>query len=97
MGDGNKEALHLSKQAEETGVSFETIEQRIHEINDLNTMIAASTEQQTVVVDDINRNIVDINDNFATTTTAVENTMSASENILKLSHRLASLVKQFKV
>ncbi len=97
MGDGNKEALHVSKQAEETGVSFETIEQRIHEINDLNTMIAASTEQQTVVVDDINRNIVDINDNFATTTTAVENTMSASENILKLSHRLASLVKQFKV
>ena len=97
MSDGNKEALHVSKQAEETGVSFETIEQKIHEINDLNTMIATSAEQQTVVVDDINHNIVDINDSFATTTAAVESTMSASENILKLSHHLASLVKQFKV
>ncbi|EPJ55863.1 MAG: hypothetical protein OFPI_02430 [Osedax symbiont Rs2] len=97
MGDGNKEALHVSKQAEETGVSFETIEQKIHEINDLNTLIATSAEEQTVVVEDINHNIVDINDSFATTTAAVESTMSASENILKLSHHLASLVKQFKV
>jgi len=97
MTEGNKEALHVSKQAEETGVSFETIEHKIHEINDLNTMIATSAEQQTVVVDEINHNIVDINDSFATTTDAVESTMNASENILKLSHRLASLVKQFKV
>ena len=97
MTDGNKEALHVSKQAEKTGVSFETIEKKIHEINDLNTMISASAEEQTMVADDINHNIVDINDSFATTTAAVENTMSASENILKLSHQLASLVKQFKV
>jgi len=97
MSDGNKEALHVSKQAEETGVSFENIEHKIHEINDLNTMIAKSAEQQTGVVDDINHNIVDINDSFATTTAAVESTLNASENILKLSHHLASLVKQFKV
>ncbi|MCJ8339163.1 MAG: methyl-accepting chemotaxis protein [Pseudomonadales bacterium] len=97
MKEGNKEALHVSKQAEETGVSFETIEQKIHEINDLNTQIATSAEQQTTVVEDINHNIVDINDSFATTTAAVESTLSASENILKLSHHLASLVKQFKV
>ena len=97
MKEGNKEALHVSKQAEETGVSFENIEQKIHEINDLNTLIATSAEQQTTVVDEINHNIVDINDSFATTTAAVESTMSASENILKLSHHLASLVKQFKV
>ena len=97
MKEGNKEALHVSKQAEETGVSFENIEQKIHEINDLNTLIATSAEQQTTVVDEINHNIVDINDSFATTTAAVESTLSASENILKLSHHLASLVKQFKV
>ncbi|MCJ8339655.1 MAG: methyl-accepting chemotaxis protein [Pseudomonadales bacterium] len=97
MDDGNKEALHVSKQAEETGVSFETIEHKIHEIDDLNTMISKSAEEQTIVVDDINHNIVDINQRFATTTDAVESTLKASENILKLSHSLASLVKLFKV
>ena len=97
MSDGNKEAQHVSEQADQTGVSFETIEKKINEINDLNTMIATSAEEQTMVADDINHNIVDINDSFATTTAAVESTMSASENILKLSHKLASLVKQFKV
>jgi len=97
MTEGNKEASHVSKQAEDTGVSFETIEHKIHEINDLNNMIATSAEQQTKVADDINQNIVDIHDSYTTTTAAVESTMSASENILKLSHHLASLVKQFKV
>jgi len=97
MSEGNKEASHVSEQAENTGVSFEIIEKKINEINDLNTMISTSAEEQSMVADDINHNIVDINDSFTSTTEAVESTMSASENILKLSHHLASLVKQFKV
>jgi len=97
MSEGTKEALQVSQQADSTGITFTTIEQKINEINDLNTMIATSAEQQTMVADDINQNIVNINDSFTTTTSAVENTMSASENILQLSHHLASLVKQFKV
>ena len=97
MTDGNNEALHVSKQAEQTGVSFENIEQKIHEISDFNTMIATSAEEQTLVVNDINHNITDINKRFARTTAAVESTMDASEDILKLSRDLASLVKIFKV
>ncbi len=97
INDGNKEALHVSQQAKETGVSFKTIEQKIHEINDFNTKVATSAEEQSIVVDDIHRNIVDINHRFSTTTTAVESTMSASEDVLKLSNHLASLVKLFKV
>jgi methyl-accepting chemotaxis protein len=97
MSDGNKEAYHVSEQANKTGISFETIEKKINEINDINTMIATSAEEQSMVADDINHNIVEISDSFATTTAAVESTMNASENILKLSHQLASLVKQFKV
>ncbi|NQZ13008.1 MAG: methyl-accepting chemotaxis protein, partial [Algicola sp.] len=61
INDGNKEALHVSQQAKETGVSFKTIEQKIHEINDFNTKVATSAEEQSIVVDDIHRNIVDIN------------------------------------
>ena len=97
MSDGNKETQPVSAQVEKTSMTFKTIEQKVDEINDLNTMIASSTEEQAVVAEDINRNIVNINESFSTTTSSVEDTMDASENILKLSHQLASLVKQFKV
>ena len=97
MSHGNEEALSVSEQATDTGEAFRTIEANINEINDLNTMIATSAEEQSMVADDINKNIININDSFSTTTEVVENTVSASENILKFSHNLASLVKQFKV
>jgi len=97
MAEGNDDAQKVSNQAEQAGDALQTIEAKVNEINDLNTMIATSAEEQSVVAEEINRNIVNINDSFATTTTAVEATANASENLLELSHHLASLVKQFKV
>jgi methyl-accepting chemotaxis protein len=97
MANGNTDAQNVSQQADSAGVALQTIEEKVLEINNLNMMIATAAEEQSVVADDITRNVVNINDSFEITTTAVEATVDASENLLGLSHHLATLVKQFKV
>jgi len=96
MSQANDEAHSVTSQAELTGEALEKIDNQINEINDINTLIATSAEEQSLVADDINRNVVDINDSCSNTTEAVQETMAASENLLKLSKHLDSIVKQFK-
>ncbi len=83
--------------AEEADEALQIIEQRVCDINDLNVQIATSAEEQSVVADEINRNVLDISDSCTTTTKAVEQTVDASEHLMQLSQNLAVLVKQFKV
>jgi len=97
MGEGNKDVRSVSALAEKTGQAFQTIEEKINDINELNIMIATSAEEQAVVAEDINRNVVNINDDFRTTTAAVTKTSDASKELLELSQTLAQLVQQFKV
>ena len=97
MAQGNTDAQNVASQAEKASGALQVITRQVNEISDLNTMIATSAEEQTVVADEINRNVVSISDSSASTTSAVEETVKASEDLLKSSHHLASLVKQFKV
>ena len=97
MGQGNAEVKSVASQAENAESSLHQIEEQVNEINDLNTMIATSAEQQSVVAEEINRNVVDISDSSTATTEAVEATVKSSENLLLLSRKLEQLVSQFKV
>lgn len=97
MSEGDREAKEVVEQAENAGKALKKIEEQIAEINDLNSMIASSAEEQAVVAADINKNIVSISDGSVSTTQAVENTVSASEELMQLSRHLADLVQQFKV
>ncbi|WDE06431.1 methyl-accepting chemotaxis protein [Thalassomonas viridans] len=97
MGKGNEEVKSVANQAENAESSLLQIAHQVGEINELNTMIATSAEQQRVVADEINRNVVDINDTSTTTTEAVKATVECGENLLRLSRQLEQLVSQFKV
>ncbi|QJR80613.1 methyl-accepting chemotaxis protein [Alteromonas pelagimontana] len=69
----------------------------INEINDINTQVATATEEQTVVVENINVNINDIstssNDNLETASQLVR----VSEQLDNLASELASQVSRFKL
>lgn len=97
MDKGNSEVQNVASQAKSAEISLRQIENQVNEINDLNTMIATSAEQQSVVAEEINRNVVDISDSSTATTEAVEATVKSSENLLSLSQQLEQLVSQFKV
>lgn len=97
MARGNNDAQVLASQAEKASSSLQEITQQVNEINDLNTLIASSTEEQSMVADEINRNVVAIRDSSFTTTKAVEETVEASDRLLELSHHLSSVVNQFKI
>ncbi len=97
MGEGNTEVQSVAKQAENAANSLHLIESQVGEINDLNTMIATSAEEQSVVAEEINRNVIDISDSSSITTEAVKATVKSSQDLLALSHRLEELVSQFKV
>ena len=92
--------VSMSKTAEnarEAGDGLNMITSAVAEIADITHQIAAATEQQHAVAEDINRNIISIKDIADLTTDGVEKTALSSEEQRRCTEKLAELVGQFKV
>ena len=66
-------------------------------INDINTPIATSMEQQRAVTDEINRNIAAIADSAQTSVAGAQQTASASGDITRMAAELNVLVSKFRL
>ncbi|WP_063336619.1 MULTISPECIES: methyl-accepting chemotaxis protein [unclassified Marinomonas] len=73
------------------------INSAIHDINEQNSLIASSTEEQSAVTDDIYQNVNQISEMTKQTNIGAEQTKEASLNLNQLAHELKDLIKQFKV
>ncbi|MNN49740.1 Methyl-accepting chemotaxis protein CtpH [compost metagenome] len=62
----------------------------------MNLQIASAAEEQSIVAEDISRNIVSISASTAGVARSAENTASASHALTKLSSEQLNLVQQFK-
>ncbi len=82
---------------DEASQSLTGISERIGSISDMNIQVAAATEEQSTVVEDINRNVSDINDITQRTADTAEDAAQASQSLTQLAHRLDSLVANFKI
>ena len=97
-------AVHTSKeksqdsvqQAAKAGDALSTITNSINEINDMNTMIASAAEEQSLVTEEINRNIASIRTSAEQTTQGADTNRASSDELNKLSVELQNLVAQFK-
>ncbi|MGB1263678.1 MAG: methyl-accepting chemotaxis protein [Cognaticolwellia sp.] len=80
----------------EAGDSLIKITESVASINDVNTQIAAATEEQNATIDEIKRNVDTINQHVELTVQGSQETASSSQYTTELSGKIKQLVSQFK-
>jgi methyl-accepting chemotaxis protein len=85
------------KTAGEAGTSLDAILQAVESIRDMNDMIASAAEEQSLVAEEINRNVVNIVDLSQVSADSTQQVNHASEGLAKQADNLHNLVSQFKI
>ena len=97
MESGRKQANASVDNASRAGESLGTIASSVTTISEMNIQISTAAEEQTVVAEEINRNINNISELGEHVASSSEMTALSSEELGKLSVILQNLVGQFKV
>lgn len=108
LQNGSRQAIQAMEQGEKlTGESVESTEETsrslgeiitaISSINDMNAQIASAAEEQAAVVEDINRNIVNISTIAGETADRSQETDTAMHSMLEQVEALRRLLGQFKL
>lgn len=96
MENGKKQATTSVDQAASAGEAIASISDKIDTINDMNNLIANAAEQQSMVAEEINRNISNISSVSNETSVGARNTTAACRELLTLASQLKEMVGQFK-
>jgi len=83
--------------AKEAGGSLDRIFSAVESIRDMNDMIASAAEEQSLVAEEINRNVVNIVNISQTTSESTNQVNIASNDLAQQADMLHNLVQQFKV
>ena len=97
MEQGQQQTRTTVEKVSEAGGSLQAITSSVGVITDMSTQIATATEEQSKVVEDVNRNIVNISSVAEQTATAAQRAAQATEEIADLSRKLRALVQRFKL
>lgn len=94
---GSQKAQEAVEQAEATGSNLSAIVAAVDRMNDMNTQIATAVEEQSAVVNEVDRNIGTVNEMAEQTAEFSKQTAAASGEISQLTVELQQLVAQFKI
>lgn len=94
---GHEQSNLVVKQADDANDSLTLITSHIGQISDMNIQVATATEEQSMVVTEISRNVEDINQLTSETSEIADELTASSANLQKLSVHLDKLVTQFKL
>ena len=83
--------------AQQAGTLLEQIKNSISAIVDMNVQISTATEQQTIVAEEINRNITDFNSSISEVSRSSAQSAEASETLAELASRLRMQAAEFQV
>lgn len=83
---------HMAKVVE----SLNVIGDAINRINDMNAQIATASEEQSIVTEDVNKNIVEIIDIADSSSANAEQTKAATERLTEISDKLNELVSHYR-
>ena len=97
MAQSRARSLEGVTAVDEASQSLTGISEQIGHITDMNIQVAAATEEQSTVVEDINRNVTEINDITQRTSDTAHAAAQASQSLNHLASRLDTLVAGFKV
>lgn len=84
-------------QATGTGEALDVITTRVGRISDMNTQIATAAEEQSLVADEINKNVLNIKQIAEDATANADQLSSAGTSLAQLAQELSSMVASFKV
>ncbi len=97
MAGAQGRATTGSNCVEKASQSLHVIAAEVATINDMNIQIATAAEEQSVVAEEINRNITTISTIADTTSAGATQTAQSSEELVRLTVELRRLVDQFKL
>ena len=97
MAKGQRQSALVVEYASKASVALEQINSHIGRISAQNIQVATATEEQSSVVEDINRNIVDINELTVGTSHIADQLNQASSDLQALSSQLDGLVGRFRL
>ncbi|QIB51258.1 methyl-accepting chemotaxis protein [Pseudomonas sp. OIL-1] len=97
MKSAQAQSEHTVSAINEAAGSLQTIEESVGMIRGQIIQVAAASEQQSHVAEDINRNVVSIVNAAAQSSTGVSQTSDASNELARLGENLRQLVSQFRV
>ncbi len=95
MGEVTEKAEHGVEQVEGSAMALSEISGAVASINDMNTQIASSAEEQSAVAEEINRNIININQVSQETADGAAVTSESSQRLSEMVAELRSMVHQF--
>ena len=96
IAQGEEKARASVDNASSAGDALNQITQSVDNITSMNIQIATASEQQSVVVGDINQNVVSISQVADKNEQASNQLTSSSEGLADLASELKQLVSQFK-
>ena len=83
--------------ATDTGMALDAITARVGRISDMNTQIATAAEEQSLVADEINKNVLNIKKIAEDATASADQLSSAGTSLAELARELSGMVASFKV
>ncbi|MDZ7805361.1 PAS domain-containing methyl-accepting chemotaxis protein [Thiohalophilus sp.] len=95
MERGQSTAQESVEQAKQAVNSLNTISDNVGTISDMATQIATAAEEQSVVADEINRNITNISDGAGQTLSAAQQSAEDSTQLAEMVQNMESMLKQF--
>lgn len=97
ISKGRQQSQLVVEQSETTNSVLNEIIDHIMTISDQNIHVATATEEQSTVVQEINRNVESINQLTGQTADVAQELTSSSDHLKELSHKLDGLVGLFKL
>ena len=97
MANSKEVSLETVSKAGSAGESLERIAAAVSTISDMNIQIAAASEEQTAVIEDISRNVTNISDATERTAQAAVETAGTSETLAEIGQSIKEKVNRFKV
>jgi methyl-accepting chemotaxis protein len=97
MKTGSEQAEACVDMAQQAGNSLAAITNNVVNINGMNNQIACAAKEQSTVVQELDKNIINIVEASKQTVSDSGKISSAANNLKELVHTLGGLVKQFKV
>ena len=97
MNKSRDQTIQVVEKTDETGKRLELITSLIDSMNSMNIQIASSSEEQSAVSEEINRNVVNVQELTNQSAVSTEQTATTSLELAKLGEQLSGQVRQFKI